>query len=56
MIDEAKFEDIIEQAFWEFDALKNSVEFVGRTTRDIFKIALRRAKNKLLEEYDETSI
>lgn len=48
VIDENTFEDIIEQAFWEFDSLTKNKEFRFESHRDLFKRACREAKNKVI--------
>lgn len=45
-----QFEDIIEQAFWEFDHLRNLCTNHELSERDKFKQALRRARTKVLDQ------
>lgn len=46
VIDNNKFEDLIEYAYWEFNALMKNKEFRFYSERDKFKMALRAAYYK----------
>ena len=45
-----EFENIIEQAFWEFDHLRKLHTDHALSERDKFKQALRRARTKVLDQ------
>ena len=49
------WEDLIEQAYWELDTLqcsRNMVELGSISDRDLFKMALRMAYNKVIGSYE----
>lgn len=50
MVINQTFEDFIEQAYWEFDALVKNKEYRHYSERDKFKMAARAALNKVNNE------
>lgn len=46
VIAETTFEDIIDEAYWNYCNLKVDKEYRMHSDKELFKIALRKAKNK----------